>query len=228
MCSYNGSAPQTCAQTRVTGPLVSVTGGPPNPAPLVSDQMASMRKLVLAGSMGTSPTDPTRQYTFLPSCFWINGTRPSQTFELQLQDPTVDGATGAPDGRAITYVYRISVGLRNVHWDYGDGTSYDGVVGNPWTPGAAACSNEHTYQRISTIGNPGATSCPTGYPHDTADDGCYRVQAQETYGVTVTAYWFDGAGPHAPVDVGTMAPLVISPPPTFVRLQQIEGIPISR
>ena len=45
--------------------------------------------------------------------------------------------------------------------------------------------------------------------------------------MTVTAYWFDGAGPHAPVDMGTMAPLVISPPPTYVRVQQIEGVPIA-
>jgi len=219
----------TCAQTRVTGPLTSITAGPPDPAPLIKDQMDSIHKFVAAGTMGTSPADPTHQYAFLPSCFWINGAKQGQTFELKIQDPTVDPATSAPDGRAITYVYRINVGLKNVHWDYGDGTSYNGVVGTPWTPAAPdACSNDHVYERVSTAGNPGVVPCPAGYPHTSTDDGCYQVQAQETYAVSVTAYWFDGAGPHAPVEMGTMAPLVITPPPTHVRVQQIEGIPVAR
>ncbi|GAC1329642.1 MAG: hypothetical protein NVSMB17_06170 [Candidatus Dormibacteria bacterium] len=228
-CTYGGAAPVACAQTRVTGPLVSATGGPPDPAPMIKDQAASLREQVHAGTMGTSPNDPARHFAFLPSCFWLNGTQQGQTFELQVQDPTLDPATGSPDGRAITYVYRISVGLKNVHWDFGDGSSKDGSAGTPWNPASPnSCSNDHTYERISASGRPGATACPAGYPHTATDDQCYRVQATETYAVSVTAYWFDGAGPHAPVDMGSMAPLVIAPPPTYVRVQQIEGVPVTR
>ncbi|MFN2462713.1 MAG: hypothetical protein ABR573_02275, partial [Candidatus Dormibacteria bacterium] len=228
VCSYMGSVPTACAQVRATGPLQSATGGPPDPAPLIKAQLASISGEVNGGTVGTSPSDPSRQYTFLPSCFWLTGSEKNKAFELRVQDPTV-GAAGTPDGRAITYVYRINVGLQNVHWDYGDGASREGVVGTPWSPAAPdACSNEHTYERISVRANPGTVACPAAYPHSSMDDACYEVRVRETYAVSVTAYWYDGAGPHAPVEMGTMSPLTLTPPSTFVRIQQIEGVPTTR
>ncbi|HEV1997781.1 MAG TPA: hypothetical protein VGR61_06585 [Candidatus Dormibacteraeota bacterium] len=203
------------------GPQQAVRGIP-DPTLSLFDQNAKIRQEVAAGSIGMSPTDVARQFAFLPSCFWITGTNPSKTFELQLH-------ASAQGGRSITYVYRVSVGLQNVHWDYGDGTSYDGDIGHPWSPATPNdCTNAHTYERISRRGNPGAVGCPPSYPHPTADDGCYAVTATETYSVQVAAYWFDGANTHGPVDMGSFAPITVTPTqPTYVRVLQIEGVPVT-
>ena len=204
------------------GPPASVTAPPssvPDPQPFIQAELASIRGMVDAGHQGTSPSDPTRQFVNLPSCWWLTGTQGSQAFDLQIQTP--------PDasGRSMTYVYRIEVGLQDVHWDYGDGATYNGDAGHPYSDGS--CSNPHTYERVSRVGSPGATGCPGGYPRPTSDDGCYRVQATETYAATITAYWWDGVRTGGPLDMGAMAPIVLQPPPTFVRVLQIEGVPVT-
>ena len=221
-CSYHGSATLSCARTVFVGPMQPVSGQIPDPRPQLLLQEQSLRKDVAAGLVGTSPTDLTRQFAFLPSCFWMTGVNRAENLELRVHAP----ATG---GRSITYVYRVSVGLQNVHWDYGDGTGYDGDVGHPWSPAAPDdCTNAHTYERISRLGNPGAVACPASYPHPTADDGCYAVTATETYSVRVAAYWFDGANTHGPVDMGSFAPITVAPPlPTYSRVLQIEGVPVT-
>ena len=221
-CTYQGVQVGGCARLRFIGPQQSVAGGPLDPTPFLLNQKELMKQKIAAGVVGTSPSDTTRQFTFVPSCFWMTGTNPGTSWELQLHDPTADG-------RSIIYVYRVTVGLQNVHWDYGDGSSYDGDVGHPWTSGTPDCTNAHTYERVSRLGNPGAVACPAGYPHPTADDGCYAVTATQTYAVHVAAYWFDGSQPRGPVDMGAFAPITVTPPqPTYVRVLQIEGVPITR
>jgi hypothetical protein len=230
-CTYKGATFVSCVQVRVTGPLQSVSGRPPDPSPVIARRLAEMQKDVVGGSIGTSPSDPAHQFTVLPTCWWLNGVQRDQAFEIRIQDPTTDPSTGAPDGRAITYVYRVSVGLKDVHWDYGDGSSFDGDAGHPWTADTPdSCSNPHSYERTSVTGHRGAVACPAGYPHPSADDACYAVTAVETYAVSVAAYWFDGSQTHGPVDMGAMSPLTLrpNPPATFVRIQQIEGVPITR
>ncbi|MGI8609625.1 MAG: hypothetical protein ACR2MY_10435 [Candidatus Dormibacteria bacterium] len=222
-CTYRGGPVTSCVRTIFVGPMQPVTGQIPDPRPQLLAQQAKVRKDFAAGIVGTSPSDTARQFAFLPSCFWMTGVNKAESLELRMHEP-------ANGGRSITYVYRVTVGLQNVHWDYGDGASYDGDVGHPWTAAAPDdCTNPHTYERISRLGNPGAVACPANYPHPTADDGCYAVTATETYSVQVAAYWFDGATTHGPVDMGGFAPIVVTPPqPTYVRVLQIEGVPVSR
>ena len=214
---------QACLFVGSPASVPAPPGSVPDPRPYLQnlERLTSVKGLISAGQQGTSPSDTTRQFVNLPSCWWLIGTQDSQSFDLRIQTP--------PDasGRSMTYVYRIEVGLTNVHWDYGDGTSYDGDVGKPWAPGGS-CSNAHTYERVSRLGNPGAVECPAGYPHPTSDDGCYLVRATETYAATITAYWYDGLQTGGPVDMGSMAPIVLSPGnPTSVRMLQIEGVPVT-
>jgi hypothetical protein len=221
-CQPPGYPVTTCARLTFIGPQQSVTGGPPDPRPYLKDEEAQVKKEIAAGTVGTSPSDTTRQFVFIPSCFWMTGTNTGGSWELQLHDPTTEG-------RSITYIYRVTVGLQNVHWDYGDGTSYDGDVGHPWSAESPGdCTNPHTYERVSRLTNPGAVACPAGYPHPTPDDGCYAVNATQTYAVHVAAYWFDGSQPRGPVDLGSFAPITVTPPqPTYVRALQIEGVPVT-
>jgi hypothetical protein len=222
-CTYNGGVTTSCARTVFVGPMQPISGQIPDPRPELLLQEQKLRTDVTAGLVGASPADVTRQFAFLPSCFWMTGASTAKNLELQIHAP----ATG---GRNITYVYRVSVGLQDIHWDYGDGASYNGDVGHPWSSAAPDdCTNAHTYQRISRLGNPGAVACPASYPHPTADDGCYAVTATETYSVRVAAYWFDGANTHGPVDLGSFAPIRVGPAlPTYIRVLQIEGVPVTR
>lgn len=179
-----------------------------------------MKNTTHGGLVGTSPSDPTRQFVNLPSCFWINGVVPQTSFEVKIDAPP-NG-----DGRGLTYVYRVTVGLEKVRWDYGDGATWEGDAGTPYDS-SGTCSNPHAYSRISAIGNPGAVQCPAGYPHPSADDGCYQVTATETYSVSVVAYWSDNTPNRKPMD--SQGPFTVVPSaPTFVRVLQIEGIPVSR
>jgi hypothetical protein len=224
-CFFGGAARRgtICVYVQPFGRVTGSTPGPPDPTPFIQPQLADLRKLVIAGRMGTSPQDTARHFVNLPSCWWLDGTQPHQAFELRIDDPPNLGPGGG--GRGLTYTYRIDIGLQRVRWEYGDGASWDGDAGYPYT--GAGCSNPHTYERISGLGKPGAVPCPAGYPRPTADDGCYVVQATETYSASITASWFDGARDHV-VPMGDMAPFTITPAPTHIRVLQIQGVPVAR
>ncbi len=211
-----------CVAVEPVGIIAPALANPPDPTtvPEIRAQLAEMSKTTNGGRIGTSPADPTRQFVALPSCWWINGLAPQTAFEV-----TIDAPPNA-DGRGLTYVYRVTVGLEKVHWDYGDGSSWDGNAGSPYDSNGT-CTNPHTYTRVSAIGNHGAVPCPAGYPHPSADDGCYQVQASETYSVSVTAYWNDNSGDYRGHPMAAQAPFTIPATDVFVRALQIEGIPVA-
>ena len=213
-----------CILAEPAGQVPPALTQPPDPTrvPAIQAKLAEMQHTTDGGVMGTSPADRTRQFVNLPSCFWIDGAPPPTAFEVSIDAPPNS------DGRGLTYVYRVNVGLETVHWDYGDGTSWDGDAGAPFDA-SGTCTNPHTYTRISAIGNPVAGPCPAAYPHPSADDGCYQVKASETYSVSVTAYWNDNGPRPQTQDMGAQAPFTVTPrDDTLVRVLQIEGIPISR
>jgi hypothetical protein len=212
-----------CIAAEPVGPVPPALSRPPDPTgvPSIQAKLAEIRNSTDGGVMGTSPTDPTRQFVNLPSCFWINGAPPPTVFEVSIDAPPNS------EGRGLTYVYRVTVGLQTVHWDNGDGTGWDGDAGAPYDS-SGTCTNPHTYSRISAIGNPGAMSCPAAYPHPSPDDGCYKVTATETYAVSVIAYWNDNGPQTQSQDMGSQAPFTVTPHgDKFVRVLQIEGIPVS-
>ena len=211
-----------CFYTEPIGVVAAVLPAPPAPATLkpVVDGLGSANKTVTAGQVASSPADLTRQYVNLPSCWWLTQVVPSESYVVY-----VDGPPNA-SGRALTYVYKVTAGLRSVHWDYGDGTTFDGTAGTPYGPGS--CSNPHTYTRVSTSGSPGAVPCPATYPHPSTDDACYTVQASETYSVSVTAYWDDNNPNRTePWPTWELQPFTITTAPAAVRVLQVEGIPVT-
>ncbi|MFN2465223.1 MAG: hypothetical protein ABR598_03040 [Candidatus Dormibacteria bacterium] len=211
-----------CMNVDPIGKVAPALANPPSPlsVPAIRDRLGQLQHQSNAGRIGVSPTDPTRQFVTLPSCWWINGAEPVTTFEV-----TVDAPPNA-DGRGLTYVYRVTVGLQSVHWDYGDGATWDGDAGHPYDA-SGTCTNPHTYTKVSAIGNPGAVPCPAAYPHPSVDDGCYRVQANETYSVSAVAYWNDNGGDYRGHPLDPQAPFTIPATETYVRALQIEGIPIA-
>lgn len=211
-----------CVNVDPVGTIAPFLANPPDPmsVPEIKNRLADIKNRTDAGEVGTSPADPTRQFVNLPSCFWVNGVQPQTTFEV-----TIDGPPNS-EGRGLTYVYRVTVGLQGVHWDYGDGATWDGDAGRPYDS-SGTCTNPHTYSKVSAIGNPGAVPCPAGYPHPSSDDGCYHVQASERYSVSAVAYWNDNSGDYRGHPMGAQVPFTIPAVDTHVRVLQIEGIPIA-
>ncbi|MDQ6747503.1 MAG: hypothetical protein M3010_05280 [Candidatus Dormibacteraeota bacterium] len=181
---------------------------------------------------GTIASAPNRvAYVNNDACWWIEGAdTATKSYGFSLEGPE------DANGRSLIYEYRLTLAPAGVVWHFSsDADQLSGDAGQPWsaaTPGA--CSNARTYDTISTLDHPSAVPCPAGYPHPTADDGCYRVWAEEKFAATLEVFWYDSDGTsHAVKDITNQVPelaqpIVLKPDPVYVRVLQIEGVPVAR
>lgn len=126
-------------------------------------------------SMGTSP--PANVLVGLSTWFWLDGWDGSP-----LRTSVV-----APWGESIS----IEMTLAGVDWDFGDGASHRGDLGDPYP---AESSVQHVYTHRSTS--------------PSAPDGAYDVTASVQINVR---YWYDGGGPYAvsPLVEDHTAPVIV-------------------
>lgn len=184
---------------------------------------SALKSYTHAGTVHSAPNQTS--YVNSDSCWWIEGadtTTKAYTF-------TIDGPVDA-NGRSISYVYKLTLQPTGVTWQYSSAAANSKPGG--FGQGASQCGSTNAYDTVSTLDHTDAVPCPAGYPHPTADDGCYRVSATEHYAGTLDAYWYDSDGSHHR-DItdrvpALAAPIDLTPDPVYVRVLQIQGIPITR
>jgi hypothetical protein len=165
-------------------PNAVVRPGGMNPGAVVPYlDRANLLQYINIGKVSSMPDNPNKGLVNIGTCFFIDGANftvpgggPPQpvlqpiTYEMSVSEPVNDGT-----GRFVFYVFRITVALQGIDWDFGDhDPTYTTQLPAPCTNGAHDIAVSHTYTRY----------------------GDYQVQVIEHYGATVDEYWSDADGEH--------------------------------
>ncbi len=155
------------------------------------------------GSVETlpGPAATARTYVNIPTCAWLNTGVPSTTVPMHAVKTTVE------DGVTLFLVYNLTIAPGTVAWDWGDGTQTQSSTA-PVAPPSSLPSYDASTQ---TWTDP----CSVSHAYPTVATG-RTITAAETFTVTITVSWDDGAATHTadvPCDAATGGPcqLVVGP-----------------